>query len=573
MSRPRSLESSPRQDALRTSVAVHENRAISGTRRAVGFGKYRLFARLGSGGMADVYLAVAHGTMNDTRLVVIKRLRDEHANDAATRGMFLDEARLAARLNHPNVIQTFEAGNENGSFFLAMEYVDGQPLSRILTTLRRQGKILEPRLAARICSDALNGLHYAHELADFDGSPLEIVHRDVSPQNVMLTYEGAVKLVDFGIAKAAGTTETAHGVFKGKVAFMAPEQVRAENVDRRADLFAAGIVLWESVTGRHLMAESTPAATLYNLMTKEIPRASEVNPNVPAELDDIIERALRRDVSERYQTAKEMRDDLEAFIVSSGGVRHEELGEIAKTLFADTREKVQAQIRSQLATLSLGRTESHQQRPSSGQPTNHELGETQIRQTTPTNIARLVSLDDGFVEASSKASVFRVVTTANPTPAPARRLALAAWFFVPLLALAASGLALWRAPHATTVEPLTAPPPPPPATLASTAPTAPTAPVISASTPATTSAPSAPEMASASASASTAPRATTTTTTAPPPPRPIWIAPPPRPPAAPAPPQAPTAGPATEAPRPAAPSTTPAKTQDPPQGRTFRRDL
>ncbi|HVH41967.1 MAG TPA: serine/threonine-protein kinase, partial [Labilithrix sp.] len=258
MSRPRPIESSTHHETSSMTSGTHEKRAAdgapagSGTRRAVGFGKYRLFARLGSGGMADVYLAVAHGAMNVNRLVVVKRLRDEHTNESNSREMFLNEARLAARLNHPNVIQTFEAGSEAGSFFLAMEYVDGQPLSRVLTSLKRQGEVLEPRLAARVCSDALNGLHYAHELTDFDGSALEIVHRDVSPQNIMLTYEGTVKLVDFGIAKAAGSSQTAHGVFKGKVAFMAPEQVRGENVDRRADLFAAGIVLWEAVTGKHL---------------------------------------------------------------------------------------------------------------------------------------------------------------------------------------------------------------------------------------------------------------------------------------------------------------------------------
>ena len=234
MTRPRPIEGSAGQEGpSETSTGAHEKRAAagspststststslaasptsSGTRRAVGFGRYRLFARLGSGGMADVYLAVAHGAMNVNRLVVIKRLRDEHANDEATREMFVNEARLAARLNHPNVIQTHEAGTENGTWFLAMEYVDGQPMSRLLNKMKREGKKLDPRIAARIVSDALNGLHYAHELCDFDETPLEIVHRDVSPQNLMITYEGAVKLVDFGIAKAVGTTQTAHGVF------------------------------------------------------------------------------------------------------------------------------------------------------------------------------------------------------------------------------------------------------------------------------------------------------------------------------------------------------------------------
>ncbi len=558
MSRPRPLETSshPETASESTTTGAREKRAAdgsaaaSGMRRAVGFGNYRLFARLGSGGMADVYLAVAQGAMNVNRLVVIKRLRDEHASDPGSREMFLNEARLAARLNHPNVIQTFEAGSEGGGFFLAMEYVDGQPLSRILTAFKREGKILEPRIAARICSDALSGLHYAHELKDFDGSPLEIVHRDVSPQNVMLTYEGAVKLVDFGIAKAAGTAQTAHGIFKGKVAFMAPEQVRAENVDRRADLFAMGIVLWESVTGKHLMAESTPAATLYNLMTKEIPRASSVNDAVPSALDDIIDRALRRDVTERYQTAKEMRDELQAFIASAGGVTSEELGELTKALFADTRAKVQAQIKAQLATLSFGRVAE------SGRHTPLEvpLSQTQVRQMTH----GLVALDDGFVEASSKASVFRVVTTQGELPQSTRRLALVAWFCIPLLALAASALALMRSQRAPAPEEQHAASSPPPAVTT----------IFEPAPPAPAPTPVAAETATASASAVSRPQVT-----APPPqaPRQVW-SPPPRPTPPPAAPQATTSATASEAPR-STSSAPPPKPQDPPQGRTFRRDL
>ena len=279
--------------------------------RAFRLGRYRLFARIGSGGMADVYVALARGALEDDRVCVVKRLRDEHAADPTTREMFLAEARLAARLAHPNVVQTFEADRDTGGLYIAMEYVDGQPLSRILARLRRRGTALEPRIAARIAADVLRGLAYAHELVDFDGSPLGIVHRDVSPENVVVTYEGAVKLLDFGIAKSAGQQETAHGVFKGKVSFIAPEQVRCEAVDARADLFAVGVVLWEAVTGKRLMAASTPAATLYNVMTRPIPRASDVSPDVPGALADVIERALRRDREARYGSAREMCDALE----------------------------------------------------------------------------------------------------------------------------------------------------------------------------------------------------------------------------------------------------------------------
>jgi serine/threonine-protein kinase len=307
---------------MSTADASRKPEAIS----AAALGKYRMVARLGIGGMAEVYLAVARGAMNVNRLVVIKRLRDEHAGDDASREMFLNEARLAARLNHANVIQTFEAGSENGIYFLAMEYVDGQPFSRILSRLKKDDRLIDPSLAARLCADALSGLHYAHELADFDGTPLEIVHRDVSPQNLMLTYDGVVKLVDFGIAKAAGSSQTAHGVFKGKVAYMAPEQVVGDKIDRRADLFAAGVVLWEALTGKPLIADETPAKTLYNLLNKPLPRVSEFRPDIPSALDDVVAKALERDVDKRFPTAKAMREALEACISGSSGT-NEALGD------------------------------------------------------------------------------------------------------------------------------------------------------------------------------------------------------------------------------------------------------
>lgn len=536
----------------------------SGMRRALAFGKYRLFARLGTGGMADVYLAVAQGAMNVNRLVVIKRLRDEQANDPGAREMFLNEARLAARLSHRNVIQTFEAGNDGGGYFLAMEYVDGQPLSRVLTQVKREGKSLEPRLAARICSDALNGLHYAHDLCDFDGSPLQIVHRDVSPQNIMLTYDGMVKLVDFGIAKAVGTTATAHGVFKGKVAFMAPEQVLGDNVDRRADLFAAGIVLWESVTGKPLMAEENPAKTLYNLMNKAIPRASEANPEVPSALDEIIARALERDVTKRFQTAKEMRDALEGFISASGGVTHDELGELTKRLFADTREKVQAQIKAQLVTLSFRDSDP------SLEATN-ELSLSQVRSAGPV----LLDLGGVGIESSlSNASMYRVVTTgsaqlAAPPASRTKRVAMVAWVGLTVLALGVSGLALLRSQRrAEIVErapAMTAPQAPVPSPLLTEA--AP-APVISA-------APSKPATA-----AHTATVAATATQTAAPqvawqPPAVARTASPVPAAKAPAAAGTPAHAPASDGVSgPAAPTGTPAaKPQDAPQGRTFRRDL
>src|SRR5215472_7080887 len=188
-------------------------------------GRYELIAILGHGGMADVYLAVSRGPAGFNKLIVIKRLRPDLAADPSFRDMFLDEARLAARLNHPNVVSTFEVGEEGSSIYLAMEYLEGQPLNLVVREASKKHVSLPEELYARILADALMGLHYAHKLADYDGSPLRVVHRDVSPHNIFVTYDGQVKMLDFGIAKAESkATQTEVGVLKGKVAYMAPEQ-------------------------------------------------------------------------------------------------------------------------------------------------------------------------------------------------------------------------------------------------------------------------------------------------------------------------------------------------------------
>lgn len=528
------------------------------TERCVRLGKYRIMAKLGTGGMADVFLAVAEGAMNVNRLVVVKRLRDEQASDAGAREMFLNEARLAARLNHANVIQTFEAGSEAGSWFLAMEYVEGQPFSRVLTKLRADGKRIEARLAARIAADTLAGLHYAHELADFDGTPLGIVHRDVSPQNIMITYAGVTKIVDFGIAKAVGTQQTAHGVFKGKVAYMAPEQVVGESVDGRADVFAAGIVLWEALTGRHLMAAETPAKTLYNLMNKPIPRAAEVQPDVPAGLDEILVKALERDLDQRWASADAMRDALEHWLTSAGGVRTEEVGKLVSTLFEDRKRTVQQQVKTHLAALSLGRT---------SEPSVHERSGAHLRAGAET----IIDLSEGATPGS-QASMYRVVTTGGgiapatavvPAPSKARRVALVTWISVSALALLVNAAALWRS--------RSSPEPAPEAKVfvstTSAAQPAPPAPTLTteATTTATTAAPTSPATGLVRAAADGPSR-----------PTPVrWS-----PPAAPAPAAAKaTAPPATAsaephvAPPAAAATPTVAKPAETTTGRTFRRSL
>src|SRR5262245_49429219 len=204
-------------------------------------GKYRIVALLGQGGMASVYLSVVPGPAGVNKLLVVKILREELSQDAEFLAMFLNEARLATRLNHANVVQTYEVGFADARHFLAMDYLDGQPLHAVLRKASRTGMPLDVHV--RILADTLAGLHYAHTLADFDGTPLRVVHRDVSPQNVFVTYDGRVLVVDFGIAKATGAaSNTQSGVFKGKLSYVAPEQAAGDAVDARADLFAVGVM-------------------------------------------------------------------------------------------------------------------------------------------------------------------------------------------------------------------------------------------------------------------------------------------------------------------------------------------
>lgn len=318
------------------------------------FGKYQLFASLGRGGMADVFLAVARGPLGFNKLAVVKRLRAALADEPSFLNMFLDEARLAARLNHPNVVHTYEVGEEKGSYFIAMEYLEGQPLNKIIKEAAKGEVELDPVVSARIVSDALSGLQHAHELRDYDGTPLKIIHRDISPHNVFVTYDGQVKLVDFGIAKAAlSSTTTEVGVLKGKVAYMAPEQAMGVPIDRRADIFAMGIVAWELLTRRRLMSGESAAATLHRLLNAPIQRVSEVVPGIDAELDAIVARALEKEPDARYQSAIEMRDALESWISKSGRVvRQEDVGGRVTAMFASVREDVRRQIQAHMGKLA-----------------------------------------------------------------------------------------------------------------------------------------------------------------------------------------------------------------------------
>ena len=321
----------------------------SGPRSSVvATGRYRLFASLGRGGMADVYLGVAQGGMGFNRLVVVKKLREGHVQDGAFVNMFLDEGRLAARLNHPNVIHTYEIGEYEGTYFLAMEYLDGQPLSAISKAVD-PAKPVSPALWVKVISDALAGLHYAHELKDYDGTPLKVIHRDVSPQNLFITYDGRVKLVDFGIAKAAlNSSQTETGVLKGKIAYMAPEQAMGHEIDRRADVFPMGVVLWELLAGKRLITGDA-AGALHKLLNEPIRPISDVVPALDAELNAIVMKALQKTPGERYQSAAEMRTALEGWLRAKGSTIDEaQVGAFVSELFKAKRAEIEKQIQAHI---------------------------------------------------------------------------------------------------------------------------------------------------------------------------------------------------------------------------------
>lgn len=319
-----------------------------------GLGKYRIIAELGHGGMADVYLAVARGAAGFSKLVVIKRLRANLVDQPEFVRMLVDEARLAGRLNHPNCVQTIEVTLQGEQYYIAMEYLDGQPMHRVLHRANRESGRLPFKLSARILADSLSGLHYAHELKEFDGTPLDVVHRDATPQNIFITYDGSVKVVDFGIAKAVGrASETRAGVIKGKVAYMAPEQAAGMDVDRRADIFSVGVMLWEAAAGQRMWSDQKELQILQRLISGDYPTSPRsVNPEVSPELDRICAKALARDADDRYATAEDFRRELEAAIEAEGHrVTNRELGEYLADLFKDRREQTQKVIEKQLREL------------------------------------------------------------------------------------------------------------------------------------------------------------------------------------------------------------------------------
>ena len=314
---------------------------MSTLKKPVPFGKYYLLERINVGGMAEVFKAKTFGVEGFERLLAVKRILPNIAEDEEFITMFIDEAKIAVQLQHANIAQIFDLGKVEDSYFIALEYVNGRDLRSIFDRMRSRGEALPIALACHVMMQVCEGLDYAHNKRDGQGRELHLIHRDISPQNVLIGYDGEVKLIDFGIAKAAGKASTTQaGILKGKFGYMSPEQVRGLPIDKRSDIFAVGIVLYELLTGERLFVGETDFSTLEKVRNVEIVPPSSYNNKIPQELERLMMKALARDPEDRYSNAIDLHDDLQSFLYSIGEFysRKDLAGWMKKTFAAEIEE-------------------------------------------------------------------------------------------------------------------------------------------------------------------------------------------------------------------------------------------
>jgi eukaryotic-like serine/threonine-protein kinase len=304
-------------------------------------GRYQVVDKIGVGSMASVYLALMHGPGGFQKWAAIKLLHPHLAEDDQFVDMFLDEGRIAAGIQHENVAQVFDMGRDGATYWIAMEYLHGEPLREVMLRADERRLRISPELAATICADAAEGLHAAHELRGKNGQLLGLIHRDVTPHNLFLTYDGHTKLIDFGIAKAADRlASTQPGTLKGRLAYMSPEQVRGAEVDRTTDIFTLGIVLWELTTNQRLFHMDTHFDTLEKVRVCEVPPPSSIVAGYPLGLESIVMRALAKRRQDRFQTALELSDTLRRFVVQrAASAGPKAVAQFVYQLFADRIEK------------------------------------------------------------------------------------------------------------------------------------------------------------------------------------------------------------------------------------------
>ncbi|HVR03734.1 MAG TPA: serine/threonine-protein kinase [Polyangia bacterium] len=336
------------------------------------YGRYRLVERIGVGGMAEVFKAYVEGREGFGDAFVIKRIRPEKADRAEIIQMFCDEARIAALLSHPNIVETYDFGQIGGAYFMTMEYLRGRDLSAAMRASRLRLAAVPPFVAARIAEQVALGLEHAHRATFADGRPAEIIHRDVTPSNIMLLASGGVKVLDFGIAKVAASARVEAAVprkrrIKGKLAYLSPEQVRNADLDARSDIFSLGVVLWEMLVGQRLFAGGSEFETLRNVLTLPVPPPSSKRPDVPPALDRVVARALERDRDARYASAAALARELGAALGQAPAGR-DDVAALLTTLFGDDAARPRERMTASLSGDSISSLEGE----ASGRVTGEE---------------------------------------------------------------------------------------------------------------------------------------------------------------------------------------------------------
>jgi serine/threonine-protein kinase len=331
-------------------------------------GRYRVVDEIGVGGMASVHLARMDGPGGFQKWVAIKRIHPHLVEDETFVNMFLDEARVAARISHPNVATVFELGKHEDTYWIAMEYLHGEPLREVMRRTEEMGQPMPPEIACRAIADAAEGLHSAHELLGRNGEKLQLVHRDVTPHNLFVTYDGTTKVVDFGIAKfSSRMANTRAGTLKGKLAYMSPEQVAGEPIDRRTDVFALGVVLWELTTGQRLFRMENDLDTLAKVQECNVPRPSTIVRGYPIDLEKIVMKALAKNKNERYRTAREFSRALQSLLMRRGlFIASDEVASYMLSIFADRIQKREAHLRwaaEVTQTIDIDKLKGMQQSP------------------------------------------------------------------------------------------------------------------------------------------------------------------------------------------------------------------
>ncbi len=315
-------------------------------RQPIPFGKYLLLDRINIGGMAEVWRAKTFGAGGFERIVAIKRILPNIAEDEEFISMFIDEAKITVQLNHANIAQIYELANLSNSYFIAMEYVSGKDMRAMFDRCRKRGDPAPIPLICYVMAQCCEGLDYAHRAKDKQGRDMSIVHRDVSPQNVLISYDGEVKVIDFGIAKAAGkATKTQAGILKGKFGYMSPEQIRGLPLDGRSDIFAIGVCLYEMLTGERLFIGESDFSVLEKVRKVDVLPPSHFNQKIPDRLERIVMKALAKEVEDRYQQAAEIGEELRAFMYATGNVfARKDLAAFMKATFAEEFEKERVRV-------------------------------------------------------------------------------------------------------------------------------------------------------------------------------------------------------------------------------------